>query len=199
MSRAVRIAVVLSLLALAGCGGAQSGSGAGGPDRLAPTNLYPLAEGNVWSYNVVGAEGDVPTLEVRRVVSVQGPRVRVQSWGGEEVRFETRPQGIYRPGYDVWLLKAPIRVGAEWPSASGRTARVVSVDEAIEVPAGRFEGCVRVEERGGEAALAMATVYCPGVGPVYVESGMQAKLTDMAARAVGKLLGYDTGGSMAAE
>lgn len=199
MSRVTRSAVVIALLALAGCGGAQTGSGAGDADRLAPANLYPLAEGNVWSYNVVGAEGEVPTLEVRRVVSVEGPRARVRSWGGEEVRFEIRPGGIYRAGYDVWLLKSPIRVGAEWPSASGRTARVVSVDEAIEVPAGRFEDCVRVEERGGEAALALATVYCPGVGPVYVESGMRAQLTDMDARAVGKLLGYDLGTSVPAE
>lgn len=181
---------VFILLVAAGCGGAQHPQGSG-PDRLAPANLYPLEEGNVWSYNVYGAQGDLPTLEVRRVVSRKGEHAEVQSWGGKKVEYELRPQGIYRPAFGVWLLKAPIRAGAEWPSASGRTARVVSVDETADVPAGHFKGCVRVEERGGEAGLAVVTVYCPGIGPVYVRSGMRAKLTGETAQVVGKLLGYE--------
>ncbi|MFW6050862.1 MAG: hypothetical protein ACODAU_06790 [Myxococcota bacterium] len=193
------VSCLAAALALAGCGGAQTGPSEAAEDPLAPANLYPLAEGNVWSYNVRSAEDEPPTLEVRRVVSAEGARVEVESWGGERVVYELRPGGIYRPGFDVWLLKAPVRPGATWPSASGRTARVASVDVAVEVPAGRFTGCVRVEERGGDAELSVATIYCPGVGPVHVESGMRADLTGMRAHVVGKLLGYELEGASSVE
>jgi hypothetical protein len=179
------------LVVLAGCGGARRGADGPGLDRLAPTHLYPLVEGNVWSYNVRATGEALPTLHIQRVTSVRGDAVEIEAWSDKRELYEIREGSIYRPRYGAWLIKAPVRVGAKWPSASGRTATVTSVDEHVEVPAGRFEGCVRVEEQGGEAQLSGVTVYCPGVGPVYVESSMRARTTGATVRNVGELLGYE--------
>jgi hypothetical protein len=175
---------------LAGCGGARQ-AGTAELDRLAPTHLYPLAEGNVWSYNVRTTGEELPTLHIQRVTAVRGTEVEIQAWSDRRERYEVRNGGIYRPGYGAWLLKAPVRIGAQWPSSSSRTAEVTSVDERIEVPAGVFEGCVRVEEDGGAAKVSSVTVYCPGVGPVRVESSLRADTTGQTIRTVGELLGYE--------
>jgi hypothetical protein len=68
------------------------------------------------------------------------------------------------------LLRDPIAVGQEWPSTSGRTARIESITEAVDVTDGHYENCVAVMEEGGDAGLHVRTTYCMGVGPVIVES-----------------------------
>ena len=69
------------------------------------------------------------------------------------------------------------------PSSDGSTSA------RIEVPAGRFEGCVRIEETGGEANKYVQTVYCPRIGPVFVETRMELTLTEAPASVVGRLRG----------
>lgn len=181
----------LLVLTLTGCGGAQAGTGSGEGDHLAPQSLYPLAEGNVWSYNVRVPGEALPTLHVQRVTSVRGSQVEVRSWSDRKERYELREEGVYRPRHEGWLLRAPVRVGAGWPSSASRTARVTSVRERVEVPAGVFDGCVRVEETANRARVSTDTVYCPGVGPVYVESSLRADTAGKAIHTVGELLGYD--------
>ena len=158
-------------------------------DPLAPKNLYPLAEGNVWSYNVDTGQ-DLPTLAQTRVVSAQGNRYEVSSNRSDPVVYELREQGIFRPANGTWLLKAPIRVGAEWPSSAGMTARVESTGVSVETPAGSFDGCVQVVETGGEAGRSVATVYCPEIGPVLVESKLRTQVSRMEAKVTARLLGY---------
>jgi hypothetical protein len=187
-ARVLAVASALAVL-LGGCGPKQAPQAADG-DRLDPARLYPLAVGNVWSFNVRVTGEELPTLHVQRVVAVQGGVVELEAWSGERERYEVSEAGVYRPAYGAWLLRAPVGVGAEWPSAGGRTARVTSVTERWEGAAGAFEGCVRVEEAGGDARLAMVTLYCPGVGPVYVESSMRADTTGATVQNVGELLGY---------
>ena len=131
-------------------------------------------------------------LAQSRVSASDGHIVRVSQNGGSALRYELRPEGIYRPDQGVWLLKAPVRVGASRPSASGRTAHVVSVQDRVEVPAGRFQGCVRVEERGGGDGRRITTVYCPDVGPVWVESVVELPAAGRSVRVVARLLGYAT-------
>ncbi len=176
-----------ALLLAAACGAAQNGSATSDAERLDPRNLFPLGEGYVWNYNVEYGD-DIPVLGTRTVDRVMGPRVELIV-GAEREVYELRDEGIYHPATSTWLLRAPIHEGAEWPSQGGRVARVTSTSATVEVPAGRFEGCVRVEETGGEADKYVQTVYCPNIGPVFLETRMELTLTETPAGVVGRLVG----------
>jgi hypothetical protein len=180
----------LGLVAASGCGGAQPETAVPAEDRLAPANLYPLAEGNVWSYNVYNDATDLPALGQTKVVGAQGNRFEVSSNRSDAVIYERREGGIYNVSSGAWLLKAPVERGAEWPARSGRTARVTSVDAAVETENDRFTGCVRVEEAGGPSGQVVVTVFCPGIGPVFVETEMRAETSGMTAHVEARLLGY---------
>ena len=158
---------------------------------MQPRNLYPLGPGYAWSYDVDTGTG-VPTLAITRVVEATGARFEVTS-GTDVIVYEVRDDGIFRPGNSTFLLKAPIRVGAEWPSTSGRISRVTSVTANVETTEGRFRGCVEVRETGGEAGREVRTVYCPNVGPVYVEAIQQLSLSSEPVRVIARLRGHQLG------
>lgn len=191
------LSVVTTTLLAVACGPSTPEAAEPEADRFHPHNLYPLAEGNVWSYNVDTGTGE-NTLAITRVISRVEDRVEVTS-GGDPVVYQIRDEGIFRPGSDTWLLKAPVREGAEWPSSQGMTARVTSTQATVETPAGSFEGCVRVEEAGGDAERFVQTVYCPGIGPVFLESRMQLATSPTPVRVIGRMLGHDVSGGEAAE
>ena len=51
----------------------------------------------------------------------------------------------------AFVLKEPLEVGTTWPGEHGGKARIIAVNVTIEVPAGRFSGCVQtLEERLGK-------------------------------------------------
>ncbi len=185
--------LALAGLLLAGCGGAaaERASDAG---PVTPERFYPMAEGHVWAWQVEDGEG-LRALAQSRVAARDGMRAVVEQNGGQRLVYQVRPDGIFRPDLGVWLLKAPLRAGASWPSASGRTARIVATDAAVEVPAGRFEGCLRVEEAGGRDGRRIVTVYCPDVGPVLVETSIGLPAAGRQVRVTARLLGHavDTG------
>jgi hypothetical protein len=180
-----------SFLVLSGCGAAASRPAGLDPNRLAPTSLYPLHEGYVWSYNVDTGTG-VNTFAVSRVTRASGTTFAVSN-GGDEIVYEVRDDGIFRPQTGTYLLKAPIDVGASWSAPGGATARVTSVTERIEVPAGSFEGCVEVVEDGGEAQRRIRTVYCAGAGPAVVESTQTLEISHQSIAVRGVLLGLVRG------
>lgn len=189
MTRLTPQLVALFAVLLAACSGGQTAPDGPDPDRYAPANLYPLVEGNVWSYNV-DTDTDIPTLATSRVVGASGDRFEISNNRTEAFVYERRPEGIYRPEHEVWLLRAPIEVGAEWASTSGMTARVAALDVSVETPAGNFEGCVRIEEGGGRDGRRIRTIYCPEIGPVMIESAMYTALSGMTASVTARLLGY---------
>lgn len=177
----------LALLFLAACGGAPTTQER---EPVTAARLYPLEPGLVWSYNVDTGLGDPPTLAISQVVGAEGDRFEIQNNRSEAVIYERRPEGIWRAASGTWLLRDPIEVGAEWEGPGGRTVRITSIDETVETPNQRFEGCVRVEEAGGADGRRIRTVYCPDVGPVLVESMMQAQLSGREAAVRAVLLGY---------
>ncbi|MDQ3032670.1 MAG: hypothetical protein M3Y87_09655 [Myxococcota bacterium] len=182
---------LLLLAAIAGCGGGQARPAGLDPDRLDPRALYPMREDYVWSYNVDTGTG-MNTFAVSRVVSVEGDRYVITN-GGEEIIYELREGGIFRPPTGTWLLRAPIEVGASWETTGGLTARVVSVTESVDVPAGHFDGCVDVVEEGGDSGRRIRTVYCAGVGPTVVESRQELQLRDEPLTVRGELIGLVRG------
>lgn len=184
MTSAVRLGAAALLLAVACAPRMPPAS----PGTIAPSDLYPLKTGNAWSYDVDTGEAST-TLAISRVVRLDGQVAEVRT-GRTLLRYELLPDGIRLPPGDEWILRTPLEEGATWPGRGGRSAQLVSMGLSIETRAGSFDKCVLVIETGGELELEVRTVYCPGVGPVTVESTMRSKLSDRALTVSARLRGY---------
>jgi len=156
---------------------------------ILPRDLYPLGEGNAWSYDVDTGE-DSTTLALSRVIAFDGREAEVRT-GETVLRYEVGDEGIRIPSEDAWLLRAPLRVGATWTSRGGRTARVMSTHARASTPAGEFDACIEIVETGGELELEVVTVYCPGVGPVSIRSTMRSKVSERTLEVSARLRGYE--------
>lgn len=188
MTLAVRAAAIVFCLCMA-CAGRTSPPPA--RHELSPSELYPLQTGNAWSYDVDTGEPST-TLAVTRVESFDGRVAEVRT-GEAIVRYEVLDEGIRVLPNDEWLLRVPLEEGASWRARGGRSARLVSTRRSVETLAGRFEQCAEVAEAGGTLELEVRTIYCPGVGPVTLDSTMRSKLSDRALTVSARLRGYDVG------
>lgn len=180
----MRWGIFLFIICL-GCGAAAPSTDQSGAN-VDPRRLYPMKQGNAWSYEVDTGDNEM-TLTVHRVISAEADQVKIQT-GKDVQHYRVGEEGIERTSNSVWLLKAPIELGSEWPSSSGMTARVSSVNAKVETPAGSFENCVEIKESGGDSGREITTVYCLGVGPVYLES--RIKLQGQEVSVIGRLRGH---------
>jgi hypothetical protein len=157
MNRAI---VLLGCLACVTPAPAPTPQGAAGPKAR---ELFPLALGNRWTYDV-SFKGAKQSLSLS-IVSADGSTFtdsRNQKFilDHDGVRDEHR-----------YLLKEPVAAGSKWMSiidvSSTENYAIAEVGTSVEVPAGRFDGCVRVEAcspQGPGSALVAEQTYCPGVG-----------------------------------
>lgn len=166
--RLSRVGIVCLFVCCGALTGCPSGRTARPTGPLTARSLYPMGQGFTWTYDI-DTETEMNNLGVTRVTAVSGNRVEITTDSGETHVYEVREGGVYRADASVWLLQDPIVVGAEWPSLSGRTARITSVSEVVDVFAGHYEGCVEVREDGGDSERAIRTVYCRDVGPVIIQ------------------------------
>jgi len=190
-SRTLLLALACVLaVPLVGCGSGRTTPNLG---PLTARSLYPMQDGYTWTYDI-DTETEMNNLGVTRVTNVTGRQVEITTDAAETHHYELREGGIFRSDGEVWLLRDPIDVGTEWPSLSGRTARITSVTEEVDVFAGHYEHCVEVREEGGETSRAIRTVYCQGVGPVIIEVE-QTLVTSMAGTVtvVGRLRDFNDG------
>lgn len=169
------LSLVLALFSLTGC--PSTGTTTVQREPVSARNLYPMAAGYIWTYDIDTQTG-MSSLGITRVREVQGNLVGIAADGAEAHTYELREEGIYQPATETWLLRDPIAVGQSWPSTHGRTARIESVTETVDVTDGHYENCVLVVEEGGDAGLHLRTTYCQDVGPVIVES-RQELITSM--------------------
>lgn len=187
MTRHARLAVAAACSLITACAGAK-------PTpmqvaELSPADLYPFETGNAWSYDVDTGEGTT-TLAITRVEAFDGRVAEVRT-SRTTVRYEVLPDGIRVLPGNGWLLRAPLREGSSWPGPGGRDARLVSTDLSFRTEAGSFGRCVEVSETGGELELEVRTVYCPGVGPVAVDSTMRSRVSDRAVTVSARLRGFE--------
>jgi hypothetical protein len=139
-------------------------------------DYFPLVKGAVREYATensrgagayivevldVTAKGGVTTAKCRRTVRLPQEPETVA-----EFVVTSDPAGV-RDGDDV-EFNHPVKVGTEWVSSPRRTW-IESLDAAVETPAGKFAGCMRVayliaEGDGGSGER----FYAPGVGLVKV-------------------------------
>jgi hypothetical protein len=181
-------------LLLAGCHGAAVKNA--GDAKLTIERLYPLRAGSVWSYDVETGEGP-PTLAITRVTSAADDHAEVSS-GGAPIRYERRPEGLFRADRGVYALKLPLAVGTRWDTTQGGSAEISAVGTHVSTLAGEFDGCLEVREREPSAQKQVRTVFCPDVGPVEVESTIALQVSARGARVYAKLRGYDFAAALGA-
>ena len=187
----MRLHVVVPIVFILGCGAGPTATRSPALDQNDPKRLFPMAPGNVWSYDVDTGDA-LPTLAISRVQFQQGPRFEVIT-GSKSSFYEYRQDGIYKPLAKGWLLRSPIRRGERWPAGNGRTADIVADNTSVDTPAGRFSHCVRVLETEQDAGRRIETVYCPDVGPVLIRSSLV--LTAETASVTATLRGYKLQGT----
>lgn len=153
------------------------GCGDGKPPAapLAPTKpesgssveqYFPLEEGKLYNY-VTTENGETGMLvaKVHRTDPAHG-ELRLSN---ATKRFVYSREGV---AYDtgVFILKAPLDVGATWPGEHGGTTKVTAIDASAKVIAGTYGSCVTTVEEGGRPpGSKYGTTYCPGVGMVLLE------------------------------
>lgn len=172
-----RSRLLLSLIAsvlVASC--ATSG---GGGDVVRPrsgigaADYYPLADGWKWAFDV---EQDGTNILATYVVVERKEAVAVIQAGDERLTYVVTPDGVAQfdgSAIGDYVIKNPIKQGAEWPVAGGR-ARIAAVDETLNIESvGRYAGCVTVEVTRTDPARVTRTVFAPDLGPVALEMQVQ--------------------------
>jgi len=185
--RAAVLAFVLLLVA--GCA----------PKARTTGTYFPLQEGNVWTYDMVGPHG--PQKLEFRVVRVEpgsdGMRYLLDDAGrryyvkrGESIAISVAP-GIW-----TVLLDGPLRLGKRFdggvsegivpntvgdpeakndprirPIPSAGYKVITAFDRKVTVAAGTFERCLEVTHVAG--AIVGIKLYAPGVGLVLSESWLE--------------------------
>lgn len=163
--------IAAALLAL-GCGGGGASPGAAtatGPTQVISDvqRFMPLAPNTVYAFAT-----EVENTGEHGVLMMQVDRPNdtsaVLTVGGKAQRLELLPEGI-RLATGGWLLKAPLQEGAAFKGQFG-TVVVRSTDKSIEVPAGKFTGCVETVEESRVVQKRVTTVFCPDTGIVLLDA-----------------------------
>ncbi len=163
----------LLLLACAlSCGGARVEPTAPLEEPKLPPCLalryLPLVDGTQWAYDAEDDDTGEKGMFVTRARRLPGAKFSIVSSQGSHT-VEVKDDGIVRIETSAYLLKAPLSVGAEWPGEGGATVRIGSLDRIVDVPAGKFVGCIETIEEvatkpGKPPSRRVTTTYCPEVG-----------------------------------
>lgn len=146
-----------------GCGAPPAKHAESAPAPAGVERWMPLRDKDIYTYETLSDDSgarDMFMVHVRRpdphsAELVTGSRVR---------SLVITPEAIRRRQGGV-LLQLPLEVGASWQGDNGGQTRVVSTSAAVDVPAGKFQGCVQtVEEIAAGARGRITTSYCPLVG-----------------------------------
>ncbi|AUX27145.1 hypothetical protein SOCEGT47_077250 [Sorangium cellulosum] len=167
-------------LALLGCGGADRAAPPpawnaapdgqrGASSGTQAERYFPLVDGYIYHYATTNEVGEQGLLVAR--VHRAGERHGELRFPSGVRRFEFTAGGVVRSDTGAFVLKEPIAPGTTWIGEHGGRARIAAVGVAIEVPAGRFSGCVQtVEERLGDRPARFVSTFCPDVGVVAIEA-----------------------------
>ena len=150
---------------------------------MSAPDYFPLAKGAVREYSSENAQGKGAfKVEVLSVVTAGGKTVascrRTTTFPGRPpsvALFEAvKDSKEVRSGAGT-EFRFPVKIGTEWTS-SPRRYWIEALDAAVETPAGKFEGCMRVayliaEGDGGSGER----WYAPGVGLVKVVENDEAE------------------------
>jgi hypothetical protein len=170
-------ALALGCVGVLACGAPQAAPSAVPASTAGPASavsrFFPLTDGTQWAYDAEEDGTGNKGIFVTRAKAMAGARFSLVT--GQRSRIvEVRPDGITRIDTGTYLLRAPLASGAEWPGDGGAVVRVATVDRIVDVPAGKFVGCLdtieEVRAETGEPARRVTTTYCPDVGIVSLHA-----------------------------
>ncbi len=189
----------------AACGGAKTPPPVSVEEANLPScpalRYLPLVDGNQWAYEAEDDDTGEKGMFVTRARRLPGPRFSLISSQGAHT-VEVKDDGIVRVDTGAYLLKAPLATGTEWPGEGGATVRIASLDRIVEVPAGKFVGCVETIEEiptrpGKPPARRVTTTYCPDVGVALLHAevwkGAQHQGEHATLRSFGKPVAFEAG------
>ena len=171
----------------ASSGGASSGgapgtggAGSGGQGTVLPSDLFPLALGNRWTYVLLADPTGYcdPTYLSEEVYDtdeldgVSGFILTSPCYAPDpalDARLAFVDGEVVQRLEDAWqvVLAAPVEPNAAWdlPYGGGTFNYSWSFEGEVTVPAGTFQNCWSRRLSPAEASPDI-DVYCPGVGPV---------------------------------
>lgn len=127
---------------------------------------FPLHDGHIFHYIVKGQDGRSGFL----ITKVARHDETATLTSGDLVQHLTiRSDGVYNEA-GHYVVKLPMKVGAEWSGQSG-VVSVVRVGQAVETGAGKFVDCAVTREvtQGTVEIRTVETTFCPNVGLVRLE------------------------------
>jgi hypothetical protein len=155
--------------ALLGCGGPRDSQLPNAKTEVIRADFgvesyLPLIDNTVLSFETETegvAERGLLVMQIRR----PRPTVVELKIGDKIRRLDLLKEGV-RVVESGWLLKLPLEVGATFTGQYG-TVKVTRVNLTVQVPAGRFEGCIETEETTGTSRT--LTRFCPTIGITELE------------------------------
>jgi hypothetical protein len=156
-----------SLLVLAfGCAPASQGKAPASPS-VAVTEVgryLPLENNTVFSYDTYIEDTNEHGLAVFEISRPRPELAELSIAGQVRKRYYFEPGGV-RSAQGGYLLKSPLSLNSQWAGDDGEV-KVTSVDQSVDVPAGKFSGCIQTVEQAKlpGATRTTTTVFCPGVG-----------------------------------
>ncbi len=135
-------------------------------ERSEIDRYLPLHDGVVFQYDTRASSGK-PGMMTIQVGNTDAKHVEL-AFGGRRESLVLSPAGVRYADGGYWL-KAPLSLDNSWDGRYG-VARVVAKDVELTVPAGHFEGCIRIEENNrSQTSTTTTSVYCPQVGMVLFD------------------------------
>jgi hypothetical protein len=166
-----RRALLVAVVASTACASAPSNQPAAAAAAPATdlTRLIPLADNTVFSYQTYIEETNEHGLAVFEIKRPRPELAELSVAGQVRKRYYFEAGGV-RSGHGGYLLKLPLSLNAQWVGDDGQV-KVTAVDQIIDVPAGKFSGCLQTVEQAqlGAATRKTTTVFCPGVGITVLE------------------------------
>jgi hypothetical protein len=135
-------------------------------ERSEVERYLPLKDGVVFEYATRASSGQ-PGMMTIQVENTDSKHIEL-AFGGRRESLVVGTAGVRYADGGYWL-KAPLSVDNSWDGRYG-VARVVARDVELTVPAGHFEGCIRIEENNrSQTSTTTTSVYCPQVGMVLLD------------------------------
>ena len=128
------------------------------------TRFVPFTNDTVLSYETYIEDTNEHGIAVFEIKRPRPELAELSIAGQVRKRYYFEPAGV-RSAQGGYLLKSPLALNAKWTGDDGEVT-VSKVDQSIDVPAGKFSGCLETVEQAklATATRKTTTVFCPGVG-----------------------------------